>query len=43
MARYRDDMKLLGDSAAILAESYNDMAGTQKGFRQKLDNILAGR
>ena len=43
MARYRDDMKLLGDSAAILAESYNDMAGTQKGFRQKLDNILSGR
>ncbi len=43
MARYRDDMKLLGDSATILAESYNDMAGTQKGFRQKLDNILAGR
>ena len=41
MARYRDDIKLLGDSAAILAESYNDMAGAQKGFQQKLDTILA--
>ncbi|WP_281646165.1 lipopolysaccharide kinase InaA family protein [Parendozoicomonas sp. Alg238-R29] len=42
MARYRDDMELLGDSAAILAESYHDMAGSQEGFRKKLDNILAG-
>ena len=43
LARYHNDMKLLGDSAAILAESYNDIAGTSQGFRLKLDNILAGK
>ncbi|MTI15593.1 lipopolysaccharide kinase InaA family protein [Sansalvadorimonas verongulae] len=41
MTRYRDDIKLLGDSTAILAESYNDMAGSSKGFQQKLDKLLA--
>ncbi|CAM3759121.1 lipopolysaccharide kinase InaA family protein [Parendozoicomonas haliclonae] len=42
LARYREDMELLGDSAAMLAETYNDMAGTSKGFRLKLDTILSG-
>ena len=43
LARYRDDMALLGESAAILAESYNDMVGTREGFRQELNNILTGK
>ncbi len=42
MTRYRDDMQLLGASTAILAETYNDMARTSKGFRLKLETILSG-
>ncbi len=43
LARYRDDIKLMADTTAILAESYNEMAATSKGFRQKLNRILAGK
>lgn len=40
MARYRDDMKLLGSAAALLAEAYNDIVESPSGFRQKLNMIL---
>ncbi len=42
MTRYRDDMKLLGHSATLLADTYNEIAKAPTGFRQKLSTILSG-